>query len=275
MVPAIDEESLTDIERSVVQHVVRGELIDLVGVGSTAREVMRVWDGSHTVRALVIREISRGRLAQDPDPRGIRIRGARITGRLDLENVTSDVGLELIDCIIEDGIHAYGAKLPQLGLVGCLVIGEVNLGGAHLGLLNCEGATLRNANGSALYANGAQIDHAMILMSGFNARGAGDNGAVHLSGARVGGWLNCKGAVMRNESGPALKAKQATLWSANLSEVVAVGAGVGPAVDLERVEVAESLLFEPEKIEHETEPRLRLVVDGMTYCGLPNGYSLA
>jgi len=56
----------------------------------------------------VIRDILRRRLAPDPDPHGLRLRGAKITGRLDLENVATDVNFELNDCLLEEGILARG-----------------------------------------------------------------------------------------------------------------------------------------------------------------------
>ena len=67
----------------------------------------------------VIRDILRGRLAADPDPHGLRLRGARITGRLDLENLTTDVNLELKDCLLEEGVLARDARLAFVGLTGC------------------------------------------------------------------------------------------------------------------------------------------------------------
>ena len=44
---------------------------------------MRSWDDSRTVRAWVLRNILRGRLAPDPDPDSMRLRGPRIAGRVD------------------------------------------------------------------------------------------------------------------------------------------------------------------------------------------------
>jgi hypothetical protein len=55
----------------------------------------------------------------DPDPHGLRLRRARITGRLDLENLTTDVTLELADCLLEEGILARDARLVGLSLAGC------------------------------------------------------------------------------------------------------------------------------------------------------------
>ena len=82
---------------------------------------MRSWGDSRTCGATVIRDILRGRLAPDPDPHGLRLRGARITGRLDLENLATDVSLELHDCLLEEGLLARDARLAAVVLVGCQI----------------------------------------------------------------------------------------------------------------------------------------------------------
>ena len=46
----------------------------------------------------------------------------------------------------------------------------------------------------------------MYFRGGFTAAGAGDDGAVSLSGAIIGGSLDCSEAELRNGSGPALNA---------------------------------------------------------------------
>src|SRR6266511_211180 len=52
-------------------------------------------------------------------PHGLRLRGARIAGRLDLENLTTGVAVELYDCLLGEGLVAHGATLPFLILSGC------------------------------------------------------------------------------------------------------------------------------------------------------------
>ena len=108
------------MEQSLVEHVSRGEWLDLAAEDQAVDEAaMRSWGKSRTCHATVIRDILRGRLAAGPDPHGLRLRGARITGRLDLENLTTDVNLELKDCLLEEGILARGARLAFVGLAGC------------------------------------------------------------------------------------------------------------------------------------------------------------
>ena len=77
------------MEQWLVARVCSGEPLDLipnVPKGATVDEdTMRSWGPFQTCSATVIRDILRGVLALKPDPRGLRLRGARITGRLDLE----------------------------------------------------------------------------------------------------------------------------------------------------------------------------------------------
>ena len=228
----------TPAELSLVDHVRRGERLDLAADGEVIDEAaMRSWGDSRTCRASVIREILRGRLAAGPDPHGLRLRGARISGRLDLENLTTDVHFELTDCLLEEGVLARNAHMAFVGLTGCrlkhpgeppmdaarlacsmldlsrtTIIGHAKRGAVRLpgarigGQLNCTGATLRNDFGPALYAESLQVGQGMFLRNGFTATGAGEAGAVRLTGAHISGNLECDGADLRNKSGPALSA---------------------------------------------------------------------
>jgi hypothetical protein len=230
------EASLTDVEQALVDHATRGELLDLAADEPVDEAAMRTWDSSRTIRAAVLRDILRGRLAPDPDPHGLRLRGARIAGRLDLENLTTGVGLGLVDCLLEEGLVARDAKLPFLSLSGCRLehpaqppldadrltaaalgldravitaaceAGAVGLTSAHFGTLSCGGATMRNDTGSALDAEGIRVDRNVFLRGGFEAVGAGEHGAVRLLGAHLGGNLECTDATMHNKTGSALNA---------------------------------------------------------------------
>ena len=110
---------LTSVEQSLVEHVGRGGRLDLAAGEAVDEAAMRSWGKSRTCRASVIRDILRGRLAADPDPHGLRLRGARITGRLDLQSLTTDVRFELADCLLEEGVLARDARLAFVGLAGC------------------------------------------------------------------------------------------------------------------------------------------------------------
>jgi len=230
--------SLTSVEQSLVGHVSRGEWLDLaVDDEVVDQAAMQSWGESRTCRATVIRDILRGRFAADPDPHGLRLRGARITGRIDLEILTTEVNFELEDCLLEEGLFAQDAQLASLSLTRCQLehpteppldaarltcgvlalegariighaeAGAVRLTGAHIGGdLDCTGAVLVNDSGPALYAGRLQVGQAMYLSDGFTTTGAGDDGAVNLVGAHIGGDLDCTGAVLVNDSGPAVAA---------------------------------------------------------------------
>ena len=225
------------MEQALADHVRRGKLLDLAGNEAVDEASMRSWGESRTCRAWVIRDILRGRLLVNPDPHGLRLRGARISGRLDLESLNTDVSLELNDCFLEEGVLAKDAHLTRLGLARCQIEhateppfdaerltcgvlalngartvshtkhGAVRLSGAHIGgQLSCAGAELRNDSGPALAADGLRVGQDMYLSGGFTATGSGGDGAVRLLGAHIGGQLTCAGAELRNDSGPALAA---------------------------------------------------------------------
>jgi hypothetical protein len=237
------------VKQLLIAHVRSGDWLDLtLSKGEVLDEAaMRSWGASRTCPAAVIRDILRGRLVADPDPHGLRLRGARITGRLDLEDLTTDVNLELRDCFLEEGVLARGACLAAVALTRChlehpadppldavrltcsaldltgaritghATAGAVNLRGAHIdGSLDCDGASLCNDSGPALNADGLQVGQAVNLRNGFAAtratpRGvllpAARPGAVRLTGARIGGGLDCTGASLRSDTGPALSAE--------------------------------------------------------------------
>jgi hypothetical protein len=241
VVTQVPEGGLTSVEQSLVEAVGRGEWLDLIprvpGGKTVDESTMRSWGPPQTCSATVIRDILRGRLAADPDPHGLRLRGARIAGRLDLENLTTDVSLELKDCLLEEGVLARHARLASVSLADCQIehpakppldgtgltcsmlnltgaeiighasAGAVNLVGAHIGSdLTCTGAGLSNESGPALVADSLQVGQGLYLNNGFTATGSGVFGAVRLVVAHIGGNVDCSGAHLRNESGPALNA---------------------------------------------------------------------
>lgn len=287
----------------LVEHVERGEMLDLAGDQAVDEDSMRLWDDSRTIPASVIRDIVRGRLAPDPDPHGLQVRGARISGRLDLANITSTVVVKLVDCLFEEGLTVWEANLPGLFLTGCRIehpsgpalnavrlttavldlarvtatahsaFGAVMLQGAHLSVLTCENASIHNDTGPALQGGYLRVDHGVFL-SGFTAVGSGELGAVRLTGSHLSG-LACDGASMHNHTGPALQADNMRvdqdLCLGNGFD--AVGGGDGVAVDLTGVRLGNGLVFDPVRLEHRTNPNARLRVDGLMYAGLPVGIS--
>ena len=253
------------------------------------------WDAARTVRAELLVELLVG--ARTPlrggRLRAVQLRGARITGWLNLEAVTLGCPLLLQDCHLEQWINLNEARAPVVRLPGChlpvlaaeqletrgnlqldrgfTATGEVRLPGAHIGgQLNLNGASLTNPNGPALNADRLTVDQGMYCWEGFTA-----TGEVHLVGAHIGGQLDCTDATMRNDSGPALHAErlqvdQNVLLSGRFE---AVGAGGGVTLDLSQARIGGVLEFAPARLEHTANPQARLALDGLTYTGLPAGIS--
>jgi hypothetical protein len=152
--------------------------------GLLSADVMEGWGPAQVVEAGLIRDLLRGRIVTDPDPHGIRIRGARIRGRLDLELVTTGIGLELSDCLLEDGINAVDAQLAGLWLHRCRISSAREPAFAGSGL---QVRTLVSFASSVITANSVE-------------------GAVHVESARFARELSFGAAVVRNSRGPALGA---------------------------------------------------------------------
>ena len=299
---------LTPVEQSLVDHLHQGERLDLAAKDEVIDEAaMRSWGDSRTCRATVIREILRGRLAADPDPHGLRLRGARISGRLDLEGLTTNVNLQLTDCFLPDGLLAVDAHLALVGLDGCQLEhaaepalaaarltcsvltltkaktishaknGAVWLTGAHIGShFGCDGARLVNESGPALSADRLQVNQAMFLRNGFTATSAGEDGAVRLLGAHIGGNLECDGARLVNESGPALSADGLQVDQAMFlrNGFTATGAGELGAVRLVGAHIGGTLGCDGARLVNESGPALSadgLQVDQAMF--LRNGFT--
>ncbi len=250
---------------------------------------MRSWSEERICRAVVIRDILRGQLACSPDPHGLRLRGARISGRLDLEGVATKVSLQLTDCLLEEGVQAQGASLTFLGLAGCLLehsadppldadrltcgalvmnraqvnahaaIGAVRLSGASIdGNLELEGARLRNDSGAAIYASGLRVGQSMLLRKGFTATSVSADATIRLIGSSVGRTLECDGAVLLNKSGPALQADamQVGLGALFRNGFTATSSGKTPTVRLFCASIGGTLDFDGAVLRNESGPAL-------------------
>jgi hypothetical protein len=207
---------LSAVEQDLVDAVWRGETLDRAG-----REA--------EVRAEVIRDVLLGRTPTDPDPRGLRVRGVTVRGRLDLDGLRSEVRVQLRECAFPDGIWLRGATLPVLDLGGSsttalvadeLVVagsvllwrgfaatGPVSLVGARIGgKLDLTRARLDGGDGPALVADRMTVGSDVVL-DDVTARGLGRAGTLQLTGARVGGRLSARRLRSVNRgAGPALSA---------------------------------------------------------------------
>ncbi len=103
------------------------------------------WPASRNVRAGLVRWLFVDRKARKRvDPRGIQIRGARITGYLDLSFTRLSFPLALLRCRLEQLLILQGAKMAAL-----------NLEGSWTG---------------AIAADGLNVEGGLFLRNGFHAR---------------------------------------------------------------------------------------------------------
>ena len=278
MTAAVD---LSPLERRLVAAVEIGEVVDLRGTGPAPVDAAEMdgWGAERAVRAEVVRDILVGRAGSGADPRGLRLRGARVVGTLDLEGVRIEMLLRLTECDFTDMVWVRGSQLQLLDLRGSrlrglngrelavqralllsrvvVADGYISLGGARIGaVLACEQARLRNTDGRALHATRIQID-GNLLLDGLTAEGTGEEGAVRLLGARVDGRLSARGVRITNRSGPALVADNLQVPdTVDFSHgVCAVGAGPQGAVRIVGARVG-SISFGGAELDNPSGPAL-------------------
>ena len=164
----------------------------------------------NTIRAGLIRALLLGTGDCTPPARGLRIRGAWITGKLDLAGEALPVPLVLAHCSLEEDIVLRDCTLPALYLTGTHLpkmdahrlqcngplhlrdgfqaTGPVDLIGAKIdGQLSCNGGKFL-AKGMALKCDAVTAGADVFLSDGFEAQGE-----VNLVSAKIDGQLDCTG----------------------------------------------------------------------------------
>ncbi len=198
---------------------------------------------ANRLRAAFVRFLALGGDAETPvHEYGVMLRGAWLTGVLDIEAATAAHRIGLWQCRIER-IEARQSTLKFLNLSGCRVEGDlmgeglrcegdlflrdgfhatghVRLTGATVGgELDCSAGRFENLRSEALSCDGITVSGGMLLGSGFHA-----TGAVRLVGATIGGDLQCGEGRFENDGGAALAFDRATIsGSAFLNGVRASG----------------------------------------------------
>ncbi|MDX3193328.1 hypothetical protein PV458_33385 [Streptomyces sp. MN03-5084-2B] len=250
-------DALNDLERALVEAARTGEKLVCDGADGEA------------IRAQLVRELLLGRYGP-VDPRGIRAVGARITGVLDLDNVTACAGAMLDGCLFAGPVSAWNAHLPwldlsrswlpgfrgdlvdieaDLWLTGAVIVGSgkdgaVALRGARIGgSLDLDEAQVSNTSGAAVRATGLDVSGS-VLMSRADLTGASFRGAVQLFGAHVGGNLAMRFAQITNGSGGAIRAAQLRVEGVlDCRGVKASGDHFGGAISLLGAHVGGDALF--------------------------------
>ena len=159
----------------------------------------------NTIRAGLIRALLLGTGDCTPPARGLWIEGAWITGKLDLEGEALPVPLVLLNCTLEEDVHADGlhpsrarpealicpnwmpirlhCKGPLHLRDGFQATGLVDLSGADdwRAAWHCAGGKFL-AEDMALNCTGISVGAAVFLSGGFAAQGE-----VNLVGAKIAG----------------------------------------------------------------------------------------
>jgi hypothetical protein len=257
MAPA--DERPDGVEQQLREAILSGQLVDLREGDATADATARggEWGAPRTVPATMLADLLT-RVDRSAQPRALRLAGARIAGRLDLEAAHLACPVLLLGCWFDEPLALGEATAPALRLPGCHLPaldaeqlttrgnlelghgfharGEVNLGGAHVGgSLSLDGATLSNPGGRALDADRLTVDQAMSCQEGFSA-----HGAIHLEAAHIRGSLRLIGATLSNPGGHALAARRLTVDH----NLVCRGFRVHGEVDLESARIGGALVLD-------------------------------
>ncbi|MBS8228027.1 hypothetical protein [Vannielia litorea] len=163
------------------------------------------------VRAALLRELLLGLYEHPLNPKGLRLRGARITGVLDLQGTDCTLDITLSSCRIEGEMNLVNASLRGLHLQGCWVkaltadnarfsgsvylrgeshvAGEIGLAGARIGGdLQICGTTLDGDGQDAIFAPSLRVEGSVFLGNYPYAEGETElraHGMLFLSSARV------------------------------------------------------------------------------------------
>ncbi|HST64482.1 MAG TPA: hypothetical protein VLM05_04775 [Mycobacteriales bacterium] len=194
----------------------------LVGAAGAGDELDLRGTEDREIRAAVLRDV----LVGPVDPRGLRLRGATVVGRLDLDGLRIPCRVRLKDCVLADGIWLRGGQLPMLQLsgstVGRLLADDLVVDGSMLlrrvvgtGLVGLAGARVSgrldltsvrlDSEGIALLADRVVVG-GDLLLDDAEVAGRSPAGALQLGGARVAGRLSARRLRVTNRAGPALAA---------------------------------------------------------------------
>ncbi|MBT2482580.1 membrane-associated oxidoreductase [Streptomyces sp. ISL-94] len=225
---------LTPAERRVWEAFPRGEGVDFRESPDEDASEGASWGPERTVRADVLRALLVNSPSVPGQVAGLKIKGAKITGRLDLKYAAIEAPMRMRGCWFEHKPGLYGARLRALvltesclpGLTAatlrvevvlrmscCRITGPVRLAGARIsGGLFLQGAVLGTPEGTAEGAQepSLQLNHATIGTD-IIAFGLTVYGQVRINGAVVGGQINLDDACLLVPGGTALHAETLTV----------------------------------------------------------------
>lgn len=197
-------EEMSDAERRAWDAFPAGRVVDFQ-VGDVAADDPAhggSWGPSRQVRAEVVAALLCGAIAVEPGCVGrVCLRGAQITGHIDLRDAELSCAFWLDQCYVGDGIDLTNATTRIVQLTGCY-LGPVDVAGASVGGdLSLSRSQLTARDGPALNAAWLAVSRSMICDE------VRVDGEVRLRGASIGGDLTFIGAELAGRDGPALNAE--------------------------------------------------------------------
>ncbi|MGO4460686.1 membrane-associated oxidoreductase [Streptomyces sp. M-16] len=224
---------LTPAERRVWEAFPRGDGVDFREHPEDSSVDGAGWGPERTVRAEVLRALLLGAgPAEEGRVAGLKIKGARIVGKLDLRYAVVDHAIRLRDCWFERKPLLYGAQLKALvlgystlpGLTAatvrvdvvlrlscCRISGPVRLQGAKLaGGLFLQGAVVGPTAGDEADEPPLQLNHVEVGTD-IIANDLTVHGQLRLNGATVGGQVSLDRARLLAPGGIALHAETLTV----------------------------------------------------------------
>ncbi|MEU9377300.1 membrane-associated oxidoreductase [Streptomyces sp. NPDC048255] len=223
---------LTPAERRVWEAFPRGEGVDFRESPDEDATDGASWGPERTVRAEVLMALLLSEPSVAGQVAGLKIKGAKVTGKLDLKYAAIDVPMRMRGCWFERKPGLYGARLRALvltesclpGLTAstvrvevvlrlscCRISGPVRLAGAQIsGGLFLQGAVIGPVEGELAGEAPLQLNHATIGTD-IIAFDLTVHGQTRVNGAVVGGQINLDDARLHEPGGTALHAETVTV----------------------------------------------------------------
>lgn len=259
---------------------------------------MRTWGVDRVVQASAVRDAFRLRSREKDSSHCVHLQGLVIEGRLDLDCLTTEANVRMVDCHFRDGLSLRNARLSSLDLSGSLFedgagpcVSADNLvlrfdlrmerahvlGNAHQAALSLHGAEISGcvlaAGISISHACGPAVDATNLVVNGDlhfergSIVGRDRDALLTLRGASVGGRLYLSGTVLENGQGPAVQADRMRVANGlRMRGATATGAsGTYAIVSLVDAAVGGKVNLKQTRIENSAGPALvasRLKVEG-------------
>ncbi|HZE37938.1 MAG TPA: hypothetical protein VE172_03925 [Stackebrandtia sp.] len=209
---------LTDIEQRVRDAVATGRVVDLRDNGAPADPGTP--HPGREVRAAVLAGLI---LDAPPGSVGLRLRGARVVGHLNLGGRQVGMPVDLRDCAFTGKVHLAKTSFPELSMRGSVFPHGISGRGLRvdgaLNLTDCRFAArlyLKRLRAEIVFLDGAKAhgsQHAAVQLRGaeiaqelYCRRGFEVHGGTVLYGAKIGGQLIMDGAWLENPGDASLTA---------------------------------------------------------------------